>query len=49
MDIDIVFKIAAVGILLSVINQLLSRAGREDIALLSTLAGSVDWMTFTLM
>lgn len=41
MDISIVFKIAAVGILISVLNQVLSRAGREEQAMLTTLAGLV--------
>ncbi len=41
MDISIIFKIAAVGILISVLNQVLSRAGREDQAMLTTLAGLV--------
>jgi stage III sporulation protein AC len=41
MDINIVFKIAAVGILVAVLNQVLSRAGREDMAMVTTLAGLV--------
>ena len=41
MDINIVFKIAAVGILVSVMNQVLSRAGRDKQAMLTTLAGLV--------
>lgn len=41
MDINIVFKIAAVGILVSVMNQVLSRAGRDEQAMLTTLAGLV--------
>ena len=41
MDINIVFRIAAVGILVSVINQVLSRAGRDEQAMLTTLAGLV--------
>lgn len=41
MDIDFVFKIGAIGILITVISQVLSRAGREDIATLATLAGLV--------
>ena len=39
MNVDLVFKIAAFGIILSVMSQLLTRAGREDIATLTTLAG----------
>ncbi len=41
MDIDLVFRIAAFGIMISVISQLLKNAGREDIATLATLAGLV--------
>ena len=38
MEIDIVFRIAAVGILVAVLNQVLVRAGRDDQAMLTTLA-----------
>jgi stage III sporulation protein AC len=41
VDIEIVFKIAAVGILVSVLNQVLIRAGREEQAMMTTLAGLV--------
>ena len=41
MSVDMVFKVAAVGVLVAVIGQVLSRAGREDIAMLTTLAGLV--------
>lgn len=41
MDIDIVFRIASVGILIAVLNQVLSRAGRDDQAMLTTLAGLI--------
>ena len=41
MDIDLIFKIAAVGILVTVLNLLLSRSGRDEQALLTTLAGLV--------
>ena len=41
MDIDILFRIAAIGILVTVIYQLLTRAGREDIAMMATLSGLV--------
>lgn len=41
MDISIVFKIAAVGILVAVLNMVLIRAGREEQAMLTTLAGLV--------
>ena len=39
MDVDLIFKIAAVGILVAVLNQVLSRAGREEQAMMTTLAG----------
>ena len=41
VSIDIVFKIAAIGILIAVLNQLLSRAGKDDIALMTSIAGLV--------
>ena len=41
MDIELVFKIAAIGIIVAVLNQLLIRSGREDQAMLTTLAGLV--------
>lgn len=41
MSIDIVFKIAAIGILTTVLNQLLTRWGREDIATITTVAGLI--------
>ena len=41
MDIDLIFKIAAVGILVAVLNILLSRSGRDEQALMVTLAGLV--------
>ncbi|MBP3371506.1 MAG: stage III sporulation protein AC [Clostridia bacterium] len=45
MDVDLIFKIAAVGILLAVVNQVLTRAGREEMAMLTTLAGIVIVLT----
>ena len=39
MDINLLFKIAAVGILVAVLHQVLVRAGREDQAMMTTLAG----------
>ena len=42
MDVDLIFKIAAVGILVAVLNLLLSRAGRDEQALMTTIAGLVD-------
>jgi len=41
MDIDLIFKIAAIGIIVAVLNQLLTRSGREDQAMMTTLAGLV--------
>jgi stage III sporulation protein AC len=41
MDVDLIFKIAAIGILVSVLNQLLVRSGREEQAMMTTLAGLV--------
>ena len=41
MDVDLVFKIAAVGILVSVLNQVLTRSGREEQAMMTTLAGVI--------
>ncbi|MBO7252068.1 MAG: stage III sporulation protein AC [Oscillospiraceae bacterium] len=41
MDIDLIFKIAAIGIIVSVLNQVLSRSGREEQATMTTLAGLV--------
>ena len=40
MDIDLVFKIAAIGIIVAVLNQLLIRSGREDQATMTRSAGS---------
>ena len=41
MDIDLIFRIAAVGILVSVLNQVLASSGREEQATMVTLAGLV--------
>ena len=41
MDIDLVFKIAAIGIIVAVLNQLLIRSGREDQAMMTTLEGLI--------
>ena len=41
MDIDLIFKIAAIGIIVAVLNQLLIRSGREEQAMLTTLAGLI--------
>ena len=41
MDVDLIFKIAAIGIIVAVLNQLLVRSGREEQAMMTTLAGLV--------
>lgn len=41
MDVDLIFRIAAIGILVSVLYQLLVRSGREEQAMLTSLAGLV--------
>ena len=41
MDVDLIFRIAAIGIIVSVLNQVLVRSGREEQAMLTTLAGLI--------
>ena len=41
MDIDLIFRIAAIGIVVAVLNQLLVRSGREEQAMMTTLAGLI--------
>lgn len=41
LDVDLIFRIAAIGIIVAVLNQLLIRSGREDQAMMTTLAGLV--------
>ena len=41
MEIDLIFKIAAVGIIVSILNQVLSRSGREEQATMTTLTGLI--------
>lgn len=41
MDVDLIFRIAAVGILVAVLTQLLMRSGRDEQALMTTLAGLI--------
>ena len=41
MEIDLLFKIAAVGIIVAILNQVLSRSGRDEQATMTTLAGLV--------
>lgn len=45
MDVDMVFKIAAIGIIVAVLNQVLMRSGREEQAMLTTLAGLIVVLT----
>ena len=41
MNVDLIFRIAAIGILVAVLNQLLIRSGREEQAMMTTLAGLI--------
>ena len=41
MDVDLIFKVAAIGILVAVLNQLLIRSGREEQAMMTILAGLI--------
>ena len=45
MDVELIFKISAVGIIVAVLSQLLIRSGREDQAMLTTLAGLIVVLT----
>ena len=46
MDVDLIFRVAAIGIIVAVLNQVLVRSGREDQAMLMTLTG---WVVVLLM
>lgn len=48
MDINLVFKIAAIGIIVAVLNQLLIRSGREEQAMMTTLAGLIVVLTMVI-
>ena len=48
MDVDLLFKIAAIGILVAVLHQVLCRAGREEQAMMTTLAGVVIVLTIVI-
>ena len=48
MDVDLLFKIAAIGILVAVLHQVLCRAGREEQAMMTTLAGLVIVLTLVI-
>lgn len=41
MDVDLIFRIAAIGIVVAVLNQLLQRSGREEQAMMTTIAGLI--------
>lgn len=41
MEVDLIFKIAAIGIIVAILNQLLIRSGREEQAMMTTLAGLI--------
>ena len=41
MDVDLIFKIAAIGIIVAILHQVLVRSGREEQAMLTTLAGLI--------
>lgn len=41
MEVDLIFQIAAIGIIVAVLNQLLVRSGREEQAMMTTLAGLI--------
>ena len=45
MEVDLIFKIAAIGIIVAVLNQVLIRSGREEQAMLTTLAGLIVVLT----
>lgn len=45
MEIDLIFKIAAIGIIVAVLNQVLIRSGREEQAMMTTLAGLIVVLT----
>ncbi len=48
MDVNLIFKIAAIGIIVAVLNQVLIRAGREEQAMMTTLAGVVIVLTLVI-
>ena len=48
MDINLLFKISAIGILVAVLHQVLVRAGREDQAMMTTLAGLIIVLTIVI-
>ncbi len=49
MDVELIFKIAAIGIIVSVLNQVLIRSGREEQAMMTTLAGLIVVLMMIIM
>ena len=49
MDVDFIFKIAAIGIIVAVLNQVLIRSGREEQAMMTTLAGLIVVLTMIIV
>jgi len=41
VEVDLIFRIAAIGIIVAILNQVLTRSGREDMAMMTTLAGVI--------
>ncbi|MCL2057000.1 MAG: stage III sporulation protein AC [Oscillospiraceae bacterium] len=41
MDVDLIFRIAAIGIIVAILNQVLARSGRDDMAMMTTLTGVI--------
>ncbi len=48
MEVDLIFKIAAIGIIVAVLNQVLIRSGREEQAMMTTLTGLIVVLTMVL-
>lgn len=48
MNVDVIFKIAAIGIVVTILNQVLIKAGREEQAMLTTLVGVVVVLTMVI-
>ncbi|MBQ6929217.1 MAG: stage III sporulation protein AC [Oscillospiraceae bacterium] len=48
MEVDLIFKIAAIGIIVSVLNQVLIRSGREEQAMMTTLTGLIVVLTMVI-
>ncbi len=48
MEVDLIFQIAAIGIIVSVLNQVLVRSGREEQAMLTTLMGLIVVLTMVI-